>query len=511
MGVLDAVFEYRAHGLACFALPYGSKEPPRGLRWRQWHNDAPTDRELAAMFNEHNQNIAIVGGRASGNLVVLDADSPAAWAKVLARLDGLGIDTWTVQRPPNGSDHDGGGHAYLRTPEPVKTATVNGLEVRGQGTYVLAPPSQHDAGGLYHFVTRPASIFTLPDLALGDLVHLEPAPPPRPARRIPRWAWRLLNADPDALADFYEADRGKVDRSDAECSICASLARAGYDLGDALALFQTYPGPGKFAEKYAADPRDARRYLTHTWRNTRAWIAEHDSEAGCLARHLRTWALSRPWPGRGGSSDRAVYLGHLDIVERCGRDPHAASARELGERAGVSWQTAVNANRRLVDAGLLELTTSSTPSLAHCWRLCTPDSLSECNTLTLHHRGVVECQSIALDHDAFRWHALNKSGAEVLGVLVSLGEPVSVARLAELTGRCVRTVRYRLGDLFTLGLAELVGSGLWRAVHDIDMVRLDAVARELGTAGAGERQRRQHARERRLHRLELERGKRAGR
>jgi hypothetical protein len=75
---------------------------------------------------------------------------------------------------------------------------------------------------------------------------------------------------------------------------------------------------------------------------------------------------------------------------------------------------------------------------------------------------------MAVSHDAFRRAGLNKSGCEVLAVLVSLGEPVSVARLAALTGRCVRTVRYRLGDLYALGLAEPVGDGYWRAVCAVD-------------------------------------------
>ena len=108
-------------------------------------------------------------------------------------------------------------------------------------------------------------------------------------------------------------------------------------------------------------------------------------------------------------------------------------------------------------------------------------------------------------HDAFRWAGLNKSGAEVLGSLVA-HSPLHISEIVALTGRSVTTVRRKLlGDdgkpgLLQLGLAEPLGDGYWCAADNPD---LDRAARELGTDGDGERQRKKHIRDRRFHKLVL--------
>ncbi|MBU0492717.1 MAG: bifunctional DNA primase/polymerase, partial [Chloroflexi bacterium] len=450
----------------------------------------------------------------------------------------VGIETWTVHRPPNGTPHDGGGQYWLRTPTPVKSGTMSTLagqavtlDLQGQGSYVLAPPSLHPGGGCYAFAGRPSTIFTLPRLNALDWLKLEPAPPADSTspRRIPRLAGRLLQGNPAAIGHYPT-------RSEAEAAICAALANAGFDFAEALLVFLAHPGPGKFTELHAANPWNAMRYLRLTWRNAQEWTATQATPARQLARRLRAWAAGRPWPGRGGSSDRAVYLAHLAIVERCGRDPHAASVRELGERAGLSARTAGTANSRLVDAGLLELVTPATPSLSHVWRLLAPAQLDAAESIPSHSvtaRGpgvletcipshssparmpdlapgcipshpvntpVRECETLHVAHDAFRWSGLNKSSAEVL-TLLQATNAMAVTDLAARTGRHRTTVQRKLAEMFRLGLVEPLGDGWWRAVPEVD---LEQVAEELGTAGAGDRQQAQHQRDRRTHRLLLE-------
>lgn len=99
--------EYRALGLAVFPLPWGEKDDAR--RWGTFAHAPPDERELHVLFNGEPQNIAVICGAASGNLLDLDADTPDVYAENLARLAGLGITTWTVRREPNGTPHDGGG------------------------------------------------------------------------------------------------------------------------------------------------------------------------------------------------------------------------------------------------------------------------------------------------------------------------------------------------------------------------------------------------------------------
>lgn len=495
--ILNAALEYHDLDLAVFPLPAGKK---KGYgRWGKFAEAPPDKPELEFLFRDGG-NIACLCGTPSGNLVALDCDGPAIYAETGQRLAADGISTWTVRRPPNGTAHDGGGTFLLRTPIPVASSGKT-PEVRAEGEYTILPPSLHEGGGLYYHEYPPTALFTLPSLTALPWLHLAPAQDKPSSCALPRLAKHLLRGDPGAIAGYHS-------RSEAEAAICASLALAGFQFSDAVSEFITHPGPGKFQELYQASPKNGMRYLSLTWHCATEWLAEvGDRETVHLARSLRAWALARPWPGRSGATNRAIYLSHLLIAERRGETPYHASCRDLGELSGVHWQTAANANHRLVAAGLIQLVTPATPELAHVWdltippesgtKIYTPSHLESEGVSTLVH---------AQAHDAFRsFHGLGKGGGELLMALADAGdEGASEAELAAQTGRCLRTVRRKLRSMLTLGLVAALGEGYWCAVSDPD---LDGAARELGTAGAGKHQRAAHTRARRGNRFMLERGR----
>ena len=486
MDALSVALEYRDAGLAPIPVPRASKKAV--IPWRQWHDRSPGPADLRAMFRDPSSNVGIVCGRSSGNLLVLDCENPRTFSDIGVRLAFAGIVTWTTQRPPNGSDHDGGGHYWLRTPKPVTPSHLDGMELRGQGQYVLAPPSVHPAGGQYEFIVRPSAIFTLPSMDALDWLELVPSKAYRP---IPRRSRRLLAGDPSILAEYPS-------RSEAEAALCASLARAGFDFSDALRLLSRSPGPGKFDELYQIDPDNARRYLYLTWRNALEFIETHERPAIQLARDLRQWAESQHWPGLAGATDRAMYLAHLSIVEKCGAQPHAASCRRLAELTGVSWSTASKSNGRLQDAGLLELAQGATALLSNTFRLV---EIPECaSPHTSSPTPVMKCELVHASHDVFRHSGLGKTGAEMWAVLLDNGK-VTEKQLREATGRHRTTVKRKLGIMFRLGMAEPLGDGLWQALPGVD---LDEVAEQLGTAGLGAAQREKHERDRILHGRALE-------
>ncbi|MBU0494076.1 MAG: bifunctional DNA primase/polymerase, partial [Chloroflexi bacterium] len=99
---LAAAREYLTAGLAPIPLRYGEKDPAPGFRWRQWQDLPPDEPELALLFHDGSQNVGVVCGRASGNLLVLDADNAPTAGAIAARLQAAGIETWRVGRPPNG-------------------------------------------------------------------------------------------------------------------------------------------------------------------------------------------------------------------------------------------------------------------------------------------------------------------------------------------------------------------------------------------------------------------------
>jgi hypothetical protein len=162
MDALKQALEYRAAGLSVFSRPWGEKgstEP-----WKAWQHQQPTEAELQAMFGKGQVNTAVAFGPASSNLIGLDCDSPQRYNEGSAVLAGLGIETWTVQRPACGHDHDGGGLFLFRTTERAQGSNQPQLDVKTNG-YSLIPHSRHPGGVDYYTATGGSQhIFVLPRL-----------------------------------------------------------------------------------------------------------------------------------------------------------------------------------------------------------------------------------------------------------------------------------------------------------------------------------------------------------
>lgn len=93
-----------------------------------------------------------VGIATGGDLAVIDLDvsrnGVENW-EALADSNGGQVDTLTV------STGGGGRHLYLRTDRRVRNSVdqlAQGVDVRGEGGYVVAPPSTHASGRQYHWL-----------------------------------------------------------------------------------------------------------------------------------------------------------------------------------------------------------------------------------------------------------------------------------------------------------------------------------------------------------------------
>ena len=102
-----------------------------------------------------NANIGIAAGAASGGLQVVDADGPEGLASVAGFPATLSARTGS-----------GGLHLYYRLAEGSQRNTTRrialGVDSRGDGGYVIAPPSLHASGGAYAWVDPDAPIADLP-------------------------------------------------------------------------------------------------------------------------------------------------------------------------------------------------------------------------------------------------------------------------------------------------------------------------------------------------------------
>lgn len=115
-------------------------------------------------------------------------------------------------------------------------------------------------------------------------------------------------------------------------------------------------------------------------------------------------------------------------------------------------------------------------------------------------------------HDVFRFSGLGKSAGQIWQALQE--HPASIDELAERTGRHIKTIERaidrmaKLADPLTGEYLPMVASDDGEIYHPLP-VDLDRIAHAVGTAGAGERQRKEHAIQRRNHARDLERGRQA--
>jgi hypothetical protein len=156
-------------GLSIFPCQPGAKTPatPNGLL------AATTDPENIKQWWSANQdyNIGIATGETSG-VWVLDIDGDEGEATLRALETEHGALPPTVEAITGG----GGRHLYFRlADEPISNSAGKigpGIDVRGDGGYVLAPPSLHPCGGRYQWSVDSAAEFAAaPDWLTAKLAH----------------------------------------------------------------------------------------------------------------------------------------------------------------------------------------------------------------------------------------------------------------------------------------------------------------------------------------------------
>lgn len=482
--MIGTALEYFRQGLASIPVPHGTKATD--VPWRSYQSQAPSEDELTMMFaDREGDNIAIICGEASGNLAVIDAETKPAFGRIIDEIERSDIDTWIVETAR-------GGHIYLRTPLAVRPLKSTDFELRGQGQYVLAPPSIHPSGVTYTFLNKPAEIWRSSSMDVLEWLPLKPAL----TRRIPRSALRLLRGAPHTYASASEAEQ----------AIITILVNAGFGFEEILRLFCRLPAAGKFAKLRQEDPPNATRWLNLGFEKARVFCSR-ESPARRRTREALDWAANRPWPGRKGSVDRAVFIAHATLAWRAGHDPYQASSRELAENAGCQKLTASRATNRLVRTGMIERKSSSTSTSAPWYSLKSRLTEREHVDTFPHLNYVGECinDSPAPMPDAFREMGLGRSGFEIWTALHK--RSMTAIELAAQTGRHIKTVRKTLRRMESISrwrgdevLSLVVRDGIhWKPVENVD---LDAIARTLGTYGAREKQELRH-REQRLNNRRL--------
>lgn len=276
---------------------------------------------------------------------------------------------------------------------------------------------------------------------------------------LPRFACQILSGDKAGI---------NLEPAEGERRAILSMVNAGFNLLDIMQLLVTFPGLGYCRNLLDENTDDAVSWIEEKY-GYALNRSKHDSESKIKAKSLLEWANNRPWKGRTGSSDKAVYVAICKLAVECGKLNLHASARDVSERANVTPKTASKAISRLIEQGLLGKLAQGRGIEAHVYYL-KPDKITNITT------------SISEDlddysHDAFHHSALGRTGGTIF---YALGQNTSLtaAEISSQTGLSRSTVYKHLNNMRNIGLVTKT-SRRWSLIHT-DLVKVSDV---FGTTG----------------------------
>jgi RecA-family ATPase len=127
------------------------------INWQRYTKRKPDDDQLLVWFDgmEHSHNIGLVTGSISNNIFVIDVDTGQGKTG-LETLDQVQMAHDDLPITATAKTGSGGKHIFLRAPDGfhVKTDTNligKGIDVRGEGGFVVAAPSRHASGNRYTY------------------------------------------------------------------------------------------------------------------------------------------------------------------------------------------------------------------------------------------------------------------------------------------------------------------------------------------------------------------------
>ena len=151
--LVKAALEYGRLGWSVIPIESRGKRPL--VRWQVYQHRHPNATEINEWFQHWpDANIAVVTGVVSG-AVVLDIDPRHGGESGLQKLERQhGLITETIEARTGG----GGRHPYFVHPGEIlhnRVGLAPGVDLRGDGGYVVAPPSVHASGEPYRWERSP--------------------------------------------------------------------------------------------------------------------------------------------------------------------------------------------------------------------------------------------------------------------------------------------------------------------------------------------------------------------
>jgi len=488
-------------GLNVFPQPIGTKG---GYPWKQLQytrlNREDELHGLLPLFAGQ-CNIAVMCGRTSGNLFVIDCETPQAFEHHCNQLAQRNIPIWSVETGR-------GGHIYLRCAEGeinnIKPGILRDTEIKGSQGYVLAPPSLHPNGRRYTW-TRQESDF-IPVISVQNidwLIDGDGKPTPLTYKPTPKDsnvpAWRL------------SSHISKLSRQTLDYVKQGHLVPEGFR-NNALFRASCDLAGNNYREE------DAHRLLVDNAKLS----GLSDNEISCTIRSAfsqkrepsiksnqqpENWEYAffylteKNWSGRGSNSKRALMLALIESARRS-QNPDGifrASIRELSQLARIGTAT--------VQRLLPTFQSRHDPILFHCgydrtsnaalWRFSDrilqigKSVKMKMDTSPLIPPWLSFSVSV-FNSDAAERSALGLGGLYLYVMLQAQKHPLMPSAIAELVSMTVNQVNYALSKLKEFGLVLRDKFG-WFVEGEVELER---VAEEAGTLGKGLVRKQRYAAER---------------
>jgi len=346
----------RPHEVKAWAIATGK---PREVNSKPPYIFAPLQRsrmylggEFMALFEQ--RNIAVMTGRTSGNLAIIDGDNIHAARQVEQELKARHICYWAYAT-------GNGLNFIIRILEGESinlkngTATLNGIEIWGHNRYCVIPESLHHSNAQYTWqdgIDPINTSETIEPTPIKDLewlgMKLESKAYQDPELYgLPSWTVLLSKNNRRTLTSVIVEGYRNTRLTGPVYDLAAHVMRGNIDENDALELLYT--------AARNCEPAYSIRSIDSMWKsaiNKRELIpaTEYELKTGRATNQIYmqavAFAQAYKWPGRTGQTDRAVFLA---LAERAKVDGpvFSAASRNVAELANCRSETAQKALRRL--------------------------------------------------------------------------------------------------------------------------------------------------------------------
>lgn len=447
-------------GLNVFPQPYGRKAGypwQRLLYLRLSRDDASYG--LRRLFAGR-CNIAVMCGKTSGNLFVIDCETQTTLQANITALRQRRIPLWVARTRR-------GGHIYLRAcegeVENIHSGTLTDQEIKGRDGYVLAPPSLHPSGARYQWLHREGEQPPLVSIQVIDWLKTKDGTPVH-LRATPLTAQREIlplqkySAPPEPLARRtrdYLANGSVIapgERNNRLFAAACDLAGNSFSEEQALQMLTTQ------AQASGLNRHEIHATIHSAFSKVRAPAkpAQSSHSISLAWQDALAFAIHIPWSGRSSHSARTLFLALIERARLSSNEHNVfrASIRELSQMARIGTATVQKLLRqfRSQPNALLFQCGHDKRSGASLWRFSDQvlkqghKQISKIDTVPLTPPWLSSSVSVFQTEAAER-DALGLGGVFVYRFLLASEYPLRRAELAQASGLSLHQVDYAIRKL----------------------------------------------------------------